>query len=92
MPLGDRALDAAMAAARDVEQSLVVRDEVWRLPAAAREPVAGPAGWELVRSAHTELRAPAPRVADPVLCGQLVAVCGRVAAAGTIRRRDAVTT
>ncbi|WP_343242463.1 GAF domain-containing protein, partial [Streptomyces sp. SID339] len=34
-PLGDRALSAAVAAARDVEQALVVRDEVRSLLAAA---------------------------------------------------------
>ncbi len=81
MPLGDRALNAAMAAARDVEQSLVVQDDVQRLLAAAREPVAGPGAWELVRAAHSELRALAPRVVDPALREELVAVCGRLAAA-----------
>ncbi|WP_251061370.1 LuxR C-terminal-related transcriptional regulator [Streptomyces sp. ISL-100] len=81
LPLGDRALNAAMAAARDVEQSLVVRDEVHRLLTAAREPVAGPGAWELVRGAHSELRALAPRIVDPALRGELLSVCGRLAAA-----------
>ncbi|MBZ6085331.1 helix-turn-helix transcriptional regulator [Streptomyces olivaceus] len=35
-PLGDRTLDAAVAAARDVEQALVLRDEAGQLLAAAR--------------------------------------------------------
>ncbi|WP_434598813.1 response regulator transcription factor [Streptomyces sp. A5-4] len=81
MPLGDRTLDAAVAAARDVEQSLVVRDEVRQLLAAAREPAVGPAAWELVRDAHRELRTLAPRVVDPDLRGELVLVCGWLAAA-----------
>ncbi|MGX1880563.1 response regulator transcription factor [Streptomyces sp. NPDC055287] len=80
-PLGDRALNAAMDAAREVEQSLVVRDEVRRLLAAASEPVAGPGAWELVRGAHRELRALAPRVVDPALREELLSVCGRLAAA-----------
>ncbi|MFH8612178.1 response regulator transcription factor [Streptomyces sp. NPDC018029] len=41
-PLGDRTLSAAVAAARDVEQALLVRDEVRSLLTAAREQVAGP--------------------------------------------------
>lgn len=91
MPLGDRALNAAMAAARDVEQSLVVREEVRRLLATAREPVAGPGAWDLVRGAHSELRALAPRIADAGLREELVSVCGRLAAAtgeGTARRGE----
>lgn len=41
LPLGDRALAAALAAARDAEQALVVRDEATALVAAAREAAAG---------------------------------------------------
>jgi hypothetical protein len=41
-PLGDRTLSAAVEAARDVEQSLVVRDEAQGLLAAAREPEVTP--------------------------------------------------
>lgn len=61
-PLGDRTLGAAVAAARDVEQALVVRDEARGLLALAREPgpVAGGAAWEEVREAHGALRALAP--------------------------------
>ncbi|MEU2616831.1 helix-turn-helix transcriptional regulator [Streptomyces sp. NPDC007157] len=79
-PLGDRTLGAAVAAARDVEQALVVRDEARGLLAAARpEPaaVADPgAAWEQVREAHAALRALAPRIADPGLRAELLAACG----------------
>ncbi|MGW0551043.1 response regulator transcription factor [Streptomyces altiplanensis] len=91
LPLGDRVLGTAMAAARDVEQSLVVRDEVRRLLVAAREPAAGPGAWELVRGVHSELRALAPRIVDPALREELVSVCGRLAAAageGPVRERE----
>ncbi|WP_189323429.1 helix-turn-helix transcriptional regulator [Streptomyces flaveus] len=79
-PLGDRTLNAAVEAARDVEQSLVVRDEAQGLLVAAREPEAG-AAWEQVREAHGALRALAPRVADPELRAELLAVCDTLAAA-----------
>ncbi|GAA2729147.1 helix-turn-helix transcriptional regulator [Streptomyces nogalater] len=78
-PLGDRTLDAAVAAARDVEQALVVGDEARELLAAIR-PEPGTAGrgaaWEHVREAHAALRALAPRIADPGLRAELLAVCG----------------
>ncbi|MZD06508.1 GAF domain-containing protein, partial [Streptomyces sp. SID5785] len=62
-PLGDRVLGAAVAAARDVEQALVVRDEARSLLAAAAVPAAeGPGAWEEVREAHGALRALAPRI------------------------------
>ncbi|MEU3523992.1 LuxR C-terminal-related transcriptional regulator [Streptomyces sp. NPDC038707] len=82
-PLGDRTLDAAVAAARDVEQALVVADEARELLAAARtEPV--PAGqgaaWEQVREAHAALRALAPRIPDPALRAELLAACGLLTA------------
>ncbi|MFC9492845.1 response regulator transcription factor [Streptomyces sp. NPDC056982] len=104
-PLGDRTLGEAVAAARDVEQALVVRDEARALLAAvagagASGPVAGPvagaggtaagsgagvavgsAAWEEVREAHGALRALAPRVMDPALREELLAVCGRLASA-----------
>ncbi|WP_046726842.1 helix-turn-helix transcriptional regulator [Streptomyces humi] len=79
-PLGDRTLGAAVAAARDVEQALVVQDEARGLLAAARpEPAAVPApegAWEQVREAHAALRALAPRIADPGLRAELLAACG----------------
>ncbi|MFJ8756517.1 helix-turn-helix transcriptional regulator [Streptomyces cyaneofuscatus] len=84
--LGDRTFDAAVAAARDVEQALAVRDEVRELLALTREqaaagPAAAPGAWEDVREAHRELRALVPRVADPALRDELLAVCGRLASA-----------
>ncbi|WP_128379991.1 response regulator transcription factor [Streptomyces cavernae] len=85
-PLGDRTLTAAVDAARDVEQALVVRDAANDLLEAAREPVRGlgegdvGAAWERVREAHTALRALAPRVVDPVVRAELAAVCARLAA------------
>ncbi|MFF1690978.1 MULTISPECIES: response regulator transcription factor [unclassified Streptomyces] len=93
-PLGDRTLSEAVAAARDVEQALVVRDEARALLAAAGSAtgpaaaagstagsVAGSAAWEEVREAHGALRALAPRVVDPALREELLAVCGRLASA-----------
>ncbi|MFK3734764.1 LuxR C-terminal-related transcriptional regulator [Streptomyces sp. NPDC088090] len=78
LPLGDRVLDAAVAAARDVEQALVVRDE-------ARRPVEPPGpSWEEVRRAHGELRALAPRVGDAELRARLLAVCGRLESAAGV--------
>ena len=82
-PLGDRTLGAAVAAARDVEQALLVQDEARALLAVAREPGpgVGSAAWEEVREAHGALRALAPRILDPVLRGELLSVCGRLAQA-----------
>ncbi|MEV8389341.1 MULTISPECIES: helix-turn-helix transcriptional regulator [unclassified Streptomyces] len=81
LPIGERTFDAAVAAARDVEQALVVRDEVRRLLTVSREPTPGPAAWEEVRAAHGELRALAPRVVDARLRAELLGVCGRLAGA-----------
>jgi DNA-binding CsgD family transcriptional regulator len=92
MAMGDRTFDAAVAAARDVEQALVVRDEVQRLLAAAREPVAGPGAWEEVREAHGELRALAPRIVDQALRETLLSVCGRLATAAGGRPREHTVT
>ncbi|MFE1023657.1 response regulator transcription factor [Streptomyces sp. NPDC058818] len=82
-PLGERTLSAAVAAARDVEQALVLRDEAGELLAAARpEPAGDPAGaaaWEQVREAHAALRALAPRIADPSLRDELLRACGLLA-------------
>ncbi|WP_024754532.1 helix-turn-helix transcriptional regulator [Streptomyces exfoliatus] len=74
LPIGERVFDAAVAAARDVEQALAVRDEVRRLLA----PPPSEPSWEEVRQAHGELRALAPRVTDPELRERLLAVCGRL--------------
>ncbi|MEI7032617.1 helix-turn-helix transcriptional regulator [Streptomyces pratensis] len=87
--LGDRTFDAAVAAARDVEQALAVRDEVRRVLAASRarvtDPDAAPGAWEDVREAHRELRALAPKIVDPALRGELLDVCGRLASASGAR-------
>jgi DNA-binding CsgD family transcriptional regulator len=82
-PLGDRTLTAAVEAARDVEQALVVREEVRGLLEAAR-PRTAPyddrgAAWEQVREAHAALRALAPRIGDPALRTELLDVCGLLA-------------
>ncbi|MGW4031348.1 response regulator transcription factor [Streptomyces sp. NPDC004838] len=89
VPLGDRMFDAAVAAARDVEQALVVRDEARELLALVREPVAGHGAWEEVREVHGELRSLAPLVADPALRETLLDVCDRLAAAGGVTAPDA---
>ncbi|MFF9350054.1 response regulator transcription factor [Streptomyces sp. NPDC014734] len=86
LALGDRMFDAAVAAARDVEQALVVRDEVQQLLAVTRERATDPGAtapeaWEDVREAHRELRTLVPKVVDPALREELLAVCGRLAAA-----------
>ncbi|MFE9440099.1 response regulator transcription factor [Streptomyces sp. NPDC006602] len=79
-PLGDRTLTAAVEAARDVEQALVLREEARALMAAMRvEQPARPAdgsAWEQVREAHAALRALAPRIADEALRAELLAACG----------------
>ncbi|WP_306184168.1 helix-turn-helix transcriptional regulator [Streptomyces sp. MK5] len=91
LPLGDRALGAAVAVARDVEQALVVREEARDLLAAARpEPADGDAAdgaaWERVREAHAALRALAPRIADPALRAELLDACGLLTAAAAPAR------
>ncbi|MFF7964933.1 response regulator transcription factor [Streptomyces sp. NPDC007903] len=78
-PLGDRALGGAVAAAREVERALAVRDEARGLlaalrPTAAAVPEPG-AGQEHVREAHAALRALAPRIADLELRAELLAAC-----------------
>ncbi|MFI0976777.1 response regulator transcription factor [Streptomyces sp. NPDC021093] len=78
-PLGDRVATAVLDSAREVEQALVVRDEVRRLLEVSREPGVGPGAWEEVREAHADLRALAPRVMDPQLRDELLAVCGKLA-------------
>jgi DNA-binding CsgD family transcriptional regulator len=79
-PLGERTVGAALDAARDMEQALVVRDEARSLLAATRAPERNPAGaWEEVREAHGALRALAPRIDDPDLRAELLRVCGRLA-------------
>ncbi|MGW5940145.1 response regulator transcription factor [Streptomyces celluloflavus] len=84
--LGDRPLTAAMEAARELEQALLLQDEAARLLSVARQPTAAdPAMWEEVREAHGALRALAQRIADPVLRREMLAACGRLAAASSGR-------
>jgi DNA-binding CsgD family transcriptional regulator len=85
-PLGDRTLGAAVAAARDVEQALVVReraqdvcDEAAALLTAARHRTADGQAWERVREAHATLRALAPRLIDPELREELLGACDLLA-------------
>ncbi|MER6079214.1 helix-turn-helix transcriptional regulator [Streptomyces sp. NPDC001833] len=93
-PLGDRTLGAAVAAARDVEQALVVQDEASELLASARpEPAAvgdPGAAREQVREAHAALRALAPRIADPELRAELLAACGLLTAPAPVPPAQAV--
>lgn len=80
-PLGDRALGGAVAAAREVERALAVRDEARGLLAALRPAVPEPgARQEDVREAHAALRALAPRIADPELRAELLAACALLTA------------
>ncbi|MFF8598389.1 response regulator transcription factor [Streptomyces sp. NPDC015232] len=80
LPIGERVFDAAVAAARDVEQALAVQDEARRLVA----------GREELRQAYGELRELASRVADPEVRERLWAVCGRLenASAGSVSGSD----
>ncbi|MEV6670566.1 helix-turn-helix transcriptional regulator [Streptomyces sp. NPDC051162] len=84
LALGDRSLSAALEAARDLEQTLAVQDEVHQLLSVAQQPTtADPAMWEEVREAHGSLRALAQRVQDPGLRQELLAACGRLARASS---------
>ncbi|MEU1788526.1 LuxR C-terminal-related transcriptional regulator [Streptomyces sparsogenes] len=90
--LGDRALNAAMEAARELEQSLAVQDESQRLLTVAQQPPeADPALWEEVREAHGDLRALAQQVADPQLRERILSACGRLARASSGGAGDAPT-
>ncbi|WP_405593055.1 response regulator transcription factor [Streptomyces sp. NBC_01190] len=81
--LGDRALNVAIDAVRELEQALAVRDEAQRLLSFAQAPLTGdPRAWEEVRAAHTELRALAVRIPDAHLRQELLAACARLASAG----------
>lgn len=85
--LGDGPLTAAMEAARELEQALLLQDEAARLLSVARQPTAAdPAMWEEVREAHSDLRTLAQQVTDPLLRQEMLAACGRLAAASSGRR------
>ncbi|MGW7018374.1 response regulator transcription factor [Streptomyces decoyicus] len=84
--LGDRPLSAAVEAARELEQALLLQDEAARLLSLTRQPTAAdPAMREEVREAHAELRVLAQRVTDPLLRQEMLAACGRLAAASSRR-------
>ncbi|AWN30404.1 helix-turn-helix transcriptional regulator [Streptomyces sp. NEAU-S7GS2] len=94
--LGDRTVSAAMEAGRELEQALLLQDEAAQLlsmalPRALHEQggppstADDPARWEEVREAHGELRGLAQRVGDPLLRQELLAACGRLAAASSRR-------
>lgn len=90
LALGDRTVAAAVETARELEQSLAVRDEAQRLLSVAQQPVdADPALWEEVREAHADLRGLAHRVADPRLREELLAACARLARAAAGSGRTA---
>ncbi|WP_314174050.1 helix-turn-helix transcriptional regulator [Streptomyces winkii] len=99
LALGDRALDTAADAVRELEQTLVVREEAQRLMQAQQTPVRDPRAWEEVREAHAELRTLAHRLPEGALrqelldaCGRLATACGPEAARGQGKRPpDAVT-
>ncbi|MFI8192643.1 response regulator transcription factor [Streptomyces sp. NPDC085946] len=82
-PLGDRTLDAAVEAAREVARALLVREEARETLAAVRAEARGPFGAardEQVRQAHAALRALAPRIADPVVRAELLDACALLTA------------
>nr|WP_055414157.1 MULTISPECIES: helix-turn-helix transcriptional regulator [Streptomyces] len=84
LALGDRALNAAMEAARELEHSLAVQDEAQRLITVTQaQPEADPALWEEVREAHGDLRALAQQVTDPQLRERILSACGRLAKASS---------
>ncbi|MES4902901.1 LuxR C-terminal-related transcriptional regulator [Streptomyces sp. NPDC000395] len=84
LALGDRALNAAMEAARQLEHSLAVQDEAQRLFTVEQaQPEADPALWEEVREAHGDLRALAQQVTDPQLRERILSACGRLARASS---------
>jgi LuxR family transcriptional regulator, regulator of acetate metabolism len=87
--LGDRTVDAVMQAARGLEQTLAVRDEVTRRldalhgPAEAADSPEGPMSprWEAIRDAYAELRILAQQVTDTDLHDRVAAVCDKLAGA-----------
>ncbi|WP_434219600.1 GAF domain-containing protein [Amycolatopsis nalaikhensis] len=94
MPLGDRVVQSVVEAARELEQSLAVRDEVTRRLAWLDRYDATDCNrphWELVREAYAELRILTQDVDDPVLRDRVRAVCETLSAVtGRPRRRDTV--
>lgn len=91
VPLGSRAVQAAIAAARDLEQELVVRDEVDRRLSLLRKSAtdAQPTDTseaisrEAVRQAYAELRILVARSADDEIGSRLRRACAALASALT---------
>jgi LuxR family transcriptional regulator, regulator of acetate metabolism len=84
LALGERALSAAMEAARELERTMAAQDEAKRLTEVVEQPVeTDPARWEEVREAFGELRALAQRVTDSHLRQELLTACRRLAAASS---------
>jgi LuxR family transcriptional regulator, regulator of acetate metabolism len=81
LALGDRAMDTAADAVRELEQTLAVREEAQRLMETQQTAVADPRAWEEVREAHAELRTLASRVPEGELRQELLDACGRLASA-----------
>jgi DNA-binding CsgD family transcriptional regulator len=81
LPLGDRAVDTAADAVRELEQTLAIREEAQRLMEIQQKPVGDPRAWEEVREAHAELRTLAQRVPEGELRRELLDACGRLATA-----------
>ncbi|CAM3667795.1 helix-turn-helix transcriptional regulator [Nocardiopsis rhodophaea] len=97
LPIGDRAIAAVHAAARGVEQEIVVRDEAQRRLLDLQRVRAGQTGaapsaskWEEIRVLNAELRSLAGRVVDPDLQARLLDVSSRMASAADEQgaRRD----
>lgn len=81
LELGDRALESAADAVRELEQTLAVREEAQRLAQVPPAPAEDTAVWEEVRAAHAELRTLAQRVPEGALREELLDACGRLATA-----------
>ncbi|OEU91959.1 response regulator [Streptomyces abyssalis] len=81
LALGDRALDTAADAVRELEQTLAVREEAQRLMEAQQTAVGDPRAWEEVREAHAELRTLAQRLPEGEVRRELLDACGRLASA-----------
>lgn len=87
--LGDRTVNGVMDAARTMEQSLAVRDEVCRrLDALTGHTIStdrprAPASprWETIREAYAELRVLAQQLTDADLRDRVIAICDKLACA-----------
>jgi len=81
LPLGDRVVQSVVESARDLEQSLAVRDEVTRRLSWLDRYDATDCDrprWEVVREAYAELRVLTQHVPDPLLRQQVRDVCEKL--------------